>query len=133
MTCTDGFSQPLDAQREEYGLQDQVVTAKQSVAIQFIVVYKALGGGWELYELLPPPPRPQPAILATFRRLSQPGSRSGFHFRPRHADKAMGLLAETPPCSRPQNPSELTLFRERSAALCRLWRLQRRLSNNSNP
>jgi outer membrane protein TolC len=67
------FLNVLDAQREEYGLQDQVVTAKQSVAIQFIVVYKALGGGWELYESVPPPPKPQPAILATFRRLSQPG------------------------------------------------------------
>ena len=67
------FLNVLDAQREEYGLQDQVVTAKQSVAIQFIAVYKALGGGWELYKSVPPPPKPQPAILATFRRLSQPG------------------------------------------------------------
>ena len=67
------FLNVLDAQREEYGLEDQVVTAKQSVAVQFVAVYKALGGGWELYETLPPVPKPRPAILATFRRLSQPG------------------------------------------------------------
>ena len=67
------FLNVLDAQREEYGLEDQVVIAKQSVVIQFVTVYKALGGGWELYESLPPIPKPQPAILATFRRLSQPG------------------------------------------------------------
>ena len=67
------FLNVLDAQREEYGLEDQVVTAKQSVAVQFVAVYKALGGGWELYETLPPVPKPQPAILATFRGLSQPG------------------------------------------------------------
>ena len=67
------FLNVLDAQREKYGLEDQVVTAKQSVAIQFVALYKALGGGWELYETLPPIPKPQPAILAFFRRLSQPG------------------------------------------------------------
>jgi outer membrane protein TolC len=67
------FLNVLDAQREQYGLEDQVVTAKQSVAVQFVALYKALGGGWELYETLPPVPKPQPAILATFRRLSQPG------------------------------------------------------------
>jgi NodT family efflux transporter outer membrane factor (OMF) lipoprotein len=67
------FLNVLDAQREQYGLEDQVVTAKQSAAVQFVAVYKALGGGWEMYEALPPVPKPQPAILATFRRLSQPG------------------------------------------------------------
>jgi NodT family efflux transporter outer membrane factor (OMF) lipoprotein len=67
------FLNVLDAEREAYGLEDQVVTARQTVAIQFVAVYLALGGGWELYKELPPVPRPQAAILATFRRLSQPG------------------------------------------------------------
>jgi NodT family efflux transporter outer membrane factor (OMF) lipoprotein len=67
------FLNVLDAQREEYGLEDQVATAKQTAAVQFVALYKALGGGWELYQALPPIPKPQPAILATFHRLSQPG------------------------------------------------------------
>jgi hypothetical protein len=33
-------------------------------------LYKALGGGWERYELLPPIREPEPAIVAMFRRLS---------------------------------------------------------------
>jgi NodT family efflux transporter outer membrane factor (OMF) lipoprotein len=37
---------------------------------EFVLLYKALGGGWERYELLPPIREPEPAIVAMFRRLS---------------------------------------------------------------
>ena len=64
------FLNVLDAQRQEFGLEDQYVIAQQAAAVEFVFLYKALGGGWELYQDLPPIPEPQPAILATFRRLS---------------------------------------------------------------
>jgi NodT family efflux transporter outer membrane factor (OMF) lipoprotein len=64
------FLNVLDAQRQEFGLEEQYVIAQQAAAVEFVFLYKALGGGWELYQDLPPIPEPQPAILATFRRLS---------------------------------------------------------------
>jgi NodT family efflux transporter outer membrane factor (OMF) lipoprotein len=64
------FLNVLDAQRQLYDLQDQYAAEQQTVAVTFVALCKALGGGWELYQALPPAPRPQPAILATFRRLS---------------------------------------------------------------
>ena len=64
------FLNVLDAQRQQFGLEEQYVIAQQAAAVEFVFLYKALGGGWELYQDLPPIPEPQPAILATFRRLS---------------------------------------------------------------
>jgi len=66
------FLNVLDAQRQEFGLEEQYVVAEQAAAVEFVFLYKALGGGWELYQDLPPIPEPQPAVLATFRRLSAP-------------------------------------------------------------
>ena len=37
--------------------------------LQYVAFYKALGGGWELFDVLPPMPNAQPAIVATVRRL----------------------------------------------------------------
>src|SRR5205085_4524451 len=66
------FLNVLDTERQEYDLEDQYAAEQEAVAVQFVVLYKALGGGWELYQGLPLIPQPQPAILATFRRLSHP-------------------------------------------------------------
>jgi NodT family efflux transporter outer membrane factor (OMF) lipoprotein len=63
------FLNVLDAQRQEYALEDQNAIAEEAVAVEFIAFYKALGGGWELFDNLPPIPEAQPAIMATFRRL----------------------------------------------------------------
>ena len=60
----------LDAQRQEYVLADQYTFAQQVAAVEFVALYKALGGGWELYQAIPPAPEPQPAIQAAFRRVS---------------------------------------------------------------
>ena len=38
--------------------------------MQYVALYKALGGGWELYDELPPLKEVQPALLATVRRLT---------------------------------------------------------------
>ena len=60
----------LDAQRQQFEMEQQSVVAQEAVAIQFVLCYKALGGGWERYDALPPIPEPQPAIAAAIRRLS---------------------------------------------------------------
>jgi NodT family efflux transporter outer membrane factor (OMF) lipoprotein len=60
------FLDVLDAQREYYALQDQYAVAQEEVVLQFIALYKALGGGWENYQSVPDIHRPRPAILATF-------------------------------------------------------------------
>jgi NodT family efflux transporter outer membrane factor (OMF) lipoprotein len=63
------FLNVLDAQREEYALEDQYAVAEQAAALELVALYKALGGGWEQHQSLPPIHRPQPAIEAAFRRL----------------------------------------------------------------
>lgn len=66
------FLNVLDAVRQEYALQEQYVSAQQAVALAYIALYKALGGGWELYQDVPPIVTPQPAIVASIRRLAKP-------------------------------------------------------------
>ncbi len=59
----------IDAEREDYALQDQFAAAQQSVADQFVALFRALGGGWEGYQSVPPIRQPLPAILAAAQRL----------------------------------------------------------------
>jgi NodT family efflux transporter outer membrane factor (OMF) lipoprotein len=66
------FLYVLDAQRQEFALKDQYAAAQSAAAVQFVALYKALGGGWELYQALPPAPQPQPAVIAAIRRLAVP-------------------------------------------------------------
>jgi outer membrane protein TolC len=63
------FLNVLDAQRQEYDLEDQYAVAQSATADAFVALYKALGGGWENYQSIPPIRRPQPAIVAAFTRL----------------------------------------------------------------
>ena len=62
------FLNVLDAERQLYELQDQYAVAQETVVLQFISLYKGLGGGWEDYQTIPDIRRPQPAIVATFQR-----------------------------------------------------------------
>lgn len=64
------FLNVLDAQRQEYALEDQYAIAQEVVVLQYIAFYKALGGGWELYDTLPPLPTVEPALAATVRRVA---------------------------------------------------------------
>jgi NodT family efflux transporter outer membrane factor (OMF) lipoprotein len=57
----------LDAQREYYALHDQYAVTQAQVVVQFIAIYKSLGGGWEQFRLPPPPRQPMPAIIAAVR------------------------------------------------------------------
>ena len=40
----------IDAQRQEYEIEQQYVLAQESAAAQFVTLYKSLGGGWEDYQ-----------------------------------------------------------------------------------
>jgi len=64
------FLNVLDAQRQFFALEDQYATAQGIVVLQFVAFYKVLGGGWELYDELPPIPDAQPALIATVRRVT---------------------------------------------------------------
>ena len=63
----------VDAQRQGYQIQIEYIDAQTAVDEQFVALYRALGGGWQNFQKLPDIRRPQPAIIAAFRRLLQPG------------------------------------------------------------
>ncbi|MET1028802.1 MAG: efflux transporter outer membrane subunit, partial [Dongiaceae bacterium] len=62
----------IDAEREEFAIETQYITAQQDAADQFIALYKALGGGWENYQSLPPVRHPLPTVAAAFASLMEP-------------------------------------------------------------
>jgi outer membrane protein TolC len=64
-----------DAQRYVYELEELYVAARKTSAEQFVALYKAMGGGWEQYQDIPPIHTPLPAILAAGARLTAKDSR----------------------------------------------------------
>ena len=64
----------IDAQRQEFAIEQQYVSAQQSAAEQLVTLYKSLGGGWEDYQIFPPIPLPLPAIAAAFKSLLAPNA-----------------------------------------------------------
>jgi len=64
----------IDAQRQEYEIEQQYVSAQESAAAQFVTLYKSLGGGWEDYQIFPPIRPPLPAVAAAFRSLFAPNA-----------------------------------------------------------
>jgi NodT family efflux transporter outer membrane factor (OMF) lipoprotein len=63
------FLNVVDAERQLYELQEEYAAAQVAAGDEFVALYRSLGGGWENYQAVPPIRRPQPAILAAFRRL----------------------------------------------------------------
>jgi NodT family efflux transporter outer membrane factor (OMF) lipoprotein len=63
------FLNVVDAQRQFYALQEQYAAAQVAQGDEFVQLYKSLGGGWENYQTVPAIRRPQPAIVAAFRRV----------------------------------------------------------------
>jgi NodT family efflux transporter outer membrane factor (OMF) lipoprotein len=59
----------VDAERQEYEIEEQYTDAQVAAAEQFIALYRGLGGGWENYQSLPPIHRPEPAVIAMFQRV----------------------------------------------------------------
>jgi hypothetical protein len=47
----------------------KVAVAAEKATLRYIAFYKALGGGWDLYEELPPLPPVQPAVAVGVGRL----------------------------------------------------------------
>jgi NodT family efflux transporter outer membrane factor (OMF) lipoprotein len=66
------FLNVVDAERQFYDLQIQYADAQVAQGEQFVQLYKSLGGGWENYQAVPVIRRPQPAIVAAFRRAISP-------------------------------------------------------------
>ena len=62
------FLNVVDAERQFYDLQEQYAAAQVAQGEQFVQLYKSLGGGWQNYRAVPAIRRPQPAIVAAFRR-----------------------------------------------------------------
>jgi NodT family efflux transporter outer membrane factor (OMF) lipoprotein len=63
------FLNVLDAERQENELEIQYAQARADAADSFIAVYKALGGGWEMFDEPLPQPTAKPAIIAAFQHL----------------------------------------------------------------
>jgi outer membrane protein TolC len=66
------FLNVLDAQRAEFELEREYVIAQEAAAHHLVNLFKALGGGWEDHQSLPPIRKPQPAVVAAFRELLKP-------------------------------------------------------------
>ncbi|HLN23305.1 MAG TPA: efflux transporter outer membrane subunit [Patescibacteria group bacterium] len=60
----------VDAERQLYALDAELVSAQQTAAESFVAVFRSLGGGWEHYQAIPPIRQPQPAVLAMFDHLA---------------------------------------------------------------
>jgi len=62
------FLNVVDAERQYYAIQQQYAAAQVAEGEQFVQLYKSLGGGWQNYRSVPEIRRPQPAVIAAFRR-----------------------------------------------------------------
>jgi outer membrane protein TolC len=63
------FLNLVDAERQEYDIEEQYSEAQVATAHEFIALYRSLRGGGEKYQALPPVHRPEPAIIAAFQRV----------------------------------------------------------------
>jgi NodT family efflux transporter outer membrane factor (OMF) lipoprotein len=63
------FLNVVDAERQFDDLQLQYAVAQVAQGEQFVQLYKSLGGGWQEYQTIPAIRRPQPAVIAAFRRV----------------------------------------------------------------
>ncbi len=63
------FRALLSEQRWKYAREEQVAIAAEIATLRYVAFYKALGGGWQLYDELPPLPPVQPAVVAGVGRL----------------------------------------------------------------
>src|ERR1700722_4629970 len=63
------FLNVLDAEREQYELEERHVVTRQAEADDLVMLYKALGGGWPSNEVIPPIRPLQPALIAAAKHL----------------------------------------------------------------
>jgi len=62
----------LDAERQQYSLEESQVAARQVEAEALVGLFRALGGGWPVKENLPDIPQPEPAVAAAVKYLINP-------------------------------------------------------------
>jgi outer membrane protein TolC len=61
------FLNVLDAERQRFEIEAQYEISRRTAGVQLVALYKALGGGWEHYQAVPPIRLPEPAIAAAAR------------------------------------------------------------------
>ncbi|WP_158813666.1 efflux transporter outer membrane subunit [Methylocapsa sp. S129] len=66
------FLNVIDAEREQFDIEERHVAARQTAADDLVALYKALGGGWPTNEIIPPTRPLQPAIVAAAKHLMAP-------------------------------------------------------------
>jgi NodT family efflux transporter outer membrane factor (OMF) lipoprotein len=65
------FLNVLDAERQQFTLEQQRTEVVRLAGDSFVALYKALGGGWPPDEIIPPVRHPDPAFVAAVKRLAQ--------------------------------------------------------------
>jgi NodT family efflux transporter outer membrane factor (OMF) lipoprotein len=65
------FLNVLDAERQQFALEQQRAEIVRLEGDAFVALYKALGGGWPRNEIIPPIRHPDPAVIAAVKRLSE--------------------------------------------------------------
>ena len=63
------FLNVLDAERQQFALEQQRAEVVRLAGDSFVSLYKALGGGWPANEVIPPIRHPDPAAIAAVKRL----------------------------------------------------------------
>jgi NodT family efflux transporter outer membrane factor (OMF) lipoprotein len=65
------FLNVLDAERQQFALEQQRAEVVRLAGDSFVALYKALGGGWPPDEIIPTVRHPDPAVIAAVKRLVQ--------------------------------------------------------------
>src|SRR6202035_2715607 len=65
------FLNVLDAERQQFALEQQRAEVVRLAGDSFVALYKALGGGWPPNEIIPPVRHPDPAVVAAVKHLIQ--------------------------------------------------------------
>jgi NodT family efflux transporter outer membrane factor (OMF) lipoprotein len=65
------FLNVLDAERQQFALEQQRAEVVRLTGDSFVALYKALGGGWPPDEVIPSVRHPDPAAIAAVKRLVQ--------------------------------------------------------------
>jgi len=69
------FLNVLDAEREQFDLEQRHVAARRTAADDLVALCKALGGGWPPSEVIPPLRPFEPALIAAAKHLAAPQDR----------------------------------------------------------
>jgi outer membrane protein TolC len=63
------FLNVLDAERQQFTLEQQRAEVVRLAGDSFVALYKALGGGWPPEQFIPPVRHPEPAAIAAVKHL----------------------------------------------------------------